>query len=60
MIEDRELAEKILRYRIKNNLSQKEFADKVGITTPVISYIENCKGQHSNSTKMKILMFIEE
>lgn len=60
IISDKELAEKILRYRIKNNITQKDFADAIKISFPTINKIENCNNNTSNTTKMKILMYIEE
>ena len=47
----------IISYRIKNELSQKELADKVGVTQQHISKIEN--GEFSSiSTLEKVLLFI--
>lgn len=60
IISDKELAEKILRYRIKNNITQKDFANAIKISSPTINKIEKCKNNTCNTTKMKILMYIEE
>lgn len=60
IISDKELAEKILRYRIKNKIKQIDFANAVKISYPTINKIEKCKNNTSNTTKMKILMYIEE
>lgn len=38
-----EYKDKILNYRIMHNLTQKEFADKVGLTREYISIIERGK-----------------
>ena len=53
------IKETILRYRAKNNLTQKQFADLVGISEKTISRAEKGEGLRG-SIKMKILMTIEE
>ena len=37
------LANNIVYFRLKRNMSQEEFADKLGTTPNYVSYIENCK-----------------
>lgn len=53
------LAEEILKYRVKNNLTQNEFAAKCGIGR--CSLIAAEKGSPSISKKMRtrIMLFIE-
>ena len=58
MISDEELVTKIVMYRVEHNLTQKEFAKKVGITQATLSLIEN-KKKTTNVTKAKILLYIE-
>ena len=51
------IVKRIIDYRVKNKLSQKQLADKVGVTQQHISKIEN--GEFSSiSTLEKILLFI--
>lgn len=51
------IAQRIIQYRIAKNLSQKQLAQKVGVTRQHISKIEN--GEFSNiSTLEKVLLFI--
>lgn len=56
----KELAEKILNYRIEHNMSQKEFAKRSGITNQTINRIENEKQTPTKLTVGKILKFIEK
>ena len=51
------IVKRIIEYRVKNKLSQKQLADKVGVTQQHISKIEN--GEFSSiSTLGKILLFV--
>lgn len=51
------IVKRIVEYRVKNKLSQKQLADKVGVTQQHISKIEN--GEFSSiSTLEKVLLFI--
>jgi len=51
------IVKRIIEYRVKNNLSQKQLAEKAGITQQHISKIEN--GEFSSiSTLEKVLLFI--
>lgn len=52
---------KIKKYRIENNLSQKEFAEKIGVTQGFLSYVENGRlNIESPSLEKKILIAIGE
>lgn len=52
-----EIVKKIIDYRIKNDLTQEEFAEKVGVSQQHISKIEN--GEFSSiMTLEKVLLFI--
>jgi transcriptional regulator with XRE-family HTH domain len=51
------IAKKIIQYRIKHNLTQRQLAKRIGITQQHLSKIEN--GEFSNIlTLEKILLFI--
>lgn len=50
----------ILKYRAKNNLSQKEMAKRCGVTTQTIFNIEHDIQTPSKLTEMKIRMVIDE
>lgn len=51
------IVKRIIDYRIKNNVSQKQLAERVGVTQQHISKIEN--GEFSSiSTLEKVLLFI--
>ena len=51
------IVKRIIEYRIKNKLSQKQLAERVGVTQQHISKIEN--GEFSSiSTLEKVLLFI--
>ena len=51
------IVKRIIEYRVKNKLSQKQLADKIGVTQQHISKIEN--GEFSSiSTLEKVLLFI--
>ena len=56
MISNEELANKILIYRAKNNITQKEFAKKIGISFSTLNQIENLKCNPTKITKTKILL----
>ena len=52
-----QIVKRIVKYRVKNKLSQKQLAEKVGVTQQHISKIEN--GEFSSiSTLEKVLLFI--
>ena len=51
------IVKRIIEYRVKNKISQKQFAERVGVTQQHISKIEN--GEFSSiSTLEKVLLFI--
>lgn len=53
------ISEEIIRFRAKNNLTQKEFADRAGLSEKTIHRME-CGASASRITMMKIKMAIEE
>lgn len=55
----KQLSEKMLDYRAKNNLSAEKFADRCNLTLVTIYNIENCKQVPSKMTLRKILNVIE-
>lgn len=55
-----DLADKILEYRGKNNLSQKKFAELCGVTEQTICYVERNLQKPSRLTEKKILLVIEK
>ena len=52
-----ELVKKIIAYRIENNMTQEELADKIGITQQHISKIENCEFTDI-VTLLKVLLYV--
>lgn len=52
-----ELVKKIINYRVENNMTQEELADKIGITQQHISKIENCEFTDI-VTLLKALLYI--
>lgn len=55
-----DLADKILSYRAKENMSQKDFAEKCNLTVQTICNIERGIQKPSRLTERKILIAIEE
>lgn len=53
------LAEEILKYRVKNNLTQNEFASKCGIGRCSLIAAEKCSPSISKKMRTKIMLFIE-
>lgn len=55
------IGRKIKKYRYENNLSQKEFAEKIGVTQGFLSYVENGRlNIESPTLEKKILIVIGE
>ena len=54
------LSEKMIRYRAKNRLSQREFAKKCGVTVQTICSVENDKQKAGKLTEQKILIAMED
>lgn len=55
-----ELAEKMIEYRAKNRISQRELARRVGISVQTVNAVENCLQEPSKLTKAKICLVIDE
>nr|DAD67724.1 MAG TPA: nucelotide kinase [Myoviridae sp. ctULz28] len=56
-----EIGKRIKEYRDENNLSQKEFAEKIGVTQGFLSYVENGRlNIESPTLEKKILIAIGE
>lgn len=54
------LSEDMLRYRAKNKIGQKEFAEKCGLSIQTVCGIETEKQTPSKITEAKIRLVIEE
>lgn len=54
------LPERLLRYKIKNNLTSKDLAKKWNFGNQTLIDIQNEKGNVSAKTKMRLLMKLEE
>ncbi len=52
------LAERMIEYRAKNNLSQRELAEKVGVSTQSINSYENGTQDPSKVTVAKIELVV--
>ena len=55
-----ELANKMLVYRAKHRLSQKEFAELVGLSTMTVNSIESGRQTPSALTKTKIMLVLDK
>ena len=53
------LGKRIKEYREKNNIEQKEFAQKIEVTQPYLSHLENGKLEASERVQKRILKIIE-
>lgn len=54
------LAEQMIRFRAETNMSQKECAEKVGITLQTWMHVERELQTPSRLTEQKIRLFIEK
>lgn len=55
-----DIANKMLEYRAKHNLSQSKFAELCGITTQTVNSIENGIQTPSKLTETKIKLVVEK
>ncbi len=53
------LSEKMIRYRAKNKIGQREFAEKCGLSVQTICSIETEKQIPTKITEAKIMLVIE-
>lgn len=58
--EQDELIKKMIEYRARENISQKEFARRVGVSLQTINSIENGLQEPSKLTEAKIYLTIEK
>lgn len=56
---DVDIAEAVVRFRARHNLSMKQFADKIGVTWQTVWNIENRKYTPQRTTAAKIRMILE-
>ena len=56
---NKQLIEKMVRYRAKNNLTQEEFAKRCNLSTLTICLIENGKTSPTKLTLGKILNVLD-
>ena len=54
------LQEEMLRYRAKNCVSQRKFAEMCGLTVQTINSVENGKQKAGKMTETKIRIAMEE
>ncbi|HCJ37843.1 MAG TPA: transcriptional regulator [Erysipelotrichaceae bacterium] len=54
------LQDLMIRYRAKHKLTQRELADKVGVTLQTINSVENGYQKPSKVTEAKIRLVVEE
>ena len=57
---EKTLAEQMIEYRAKERISQKELANRVGVSLQTINSIENGMQEPSKVTKAKIELVIKE
>ena len=57
---EKTLAEEMIEYRAKERISQKELANRVGVSLQTINSIENGLQNPSKVTKAKIELVIKE
>ena len=60
MLELKELADQIIRYRAEHDLNQQEFAERCGLTKQTIGAIESGLHGITKLTQAKILRVIEQ
>jgi transcriptional regulator with XRE-family HTH domain len=58
-MENKELVDLIVDYRVRNNLTMKKMAEKCGIAYPTLVYLENGKRTPHRTIVRKILNVIE-
>jgi len=58
-MELKELIDKMIEYRAKNDLSQREFAEKAGVSLQTINSVETGLQEPSKVTKAKIELVLK-
>lgn len=53
------LSEEILRYRARHNMSQRDFAERCGVTVQTINSVENGRQDAGKLTETKIKLVLE-
>ena len=53
------LGKRVKEYREKNNIDQKDFAEKIDVTQPYLSHLENGKIEASERVQKRIMKILE-
>lgn len=53
------LGKRVKEYRVNNNIDQKEFAEKIEVTQPYLSHLENGKIEASERVQKRIMKILE-
>ena len=53
------LGKRVKEYREKNNIDQKDFAEKIDVTQPYLSHLENGKIEASGRVQKRIMKILE-
>ena len=53
------LGKRVKEYREKNNIDQKDFAEKIEVTQPYLSHLENGKIEASERVQKRIMKILE-
>lgn len=53
------LGKRVKEYRVNNNIDQKDFAEKIEVTQPYLSHLENGKIEASERVQKRIMKILE-
>ena len=54
-----DVAYTVFKFRLENNLTRKNMAELMGVTTTAVAYYESCDGCKRKRTAEKVLSFIQ-